>query len=211
MPGRLVILGAGGHGRAVADLAETCGFTVSGFTDPGSEPSRPIPGVSGQDSDLPTFVRERVVDGGIVGVGAADLVLRAELFRRLDDCGIVIPSLVHPRATLSPSVKLGRGVVVFAGAVLGAGVEIGDNVVVYSVAVAEHACRLAEHSYLSPGVVLSGAVRIEAGAFVGAGAVVLPGLVVGEGAVVAAGAVVTTDVPPGATVIGAPARRKARR
>ena len=59
---------------------------------------------------------------------------------------------------------------------------------------------------------LSGDVTIERGAFLGAGAVVVPGVRIGAGAVVAAGAVVIDDVPPGATVIGVPARaREARR
>ena len=161
MPGRLVILGAGGHGRAVADLAVACDWTVAGFTDPGAGPGTPMVGVIGQDTDLPTFVRERVVDGGVVGVGALDLRLRAELFRRLDESGMFIASLIHPRAILSPGTVVGRGVVVFAGSILGASVSVGDNAVVYSGAIAEHGCQIADHAYLSPGVILSGAVRVE--------------------------------------------------
>ncbi|HUG35793.1 MAG TPA: hypothetical protein VML54_02515, partial [Candidatus Limnocylindrales bacterium] len=114
MAGRLVILGAGGHGRAVADLATACDWLVAGFTDPGAGLGTPMTGVIGQDTDLPTFVRERVVDGGVVGVGALDLRLRAELFRRLDESGMAIATLIHPRAILSPAARLGRGVVVFA-------------------------------------------------------------------------------------------------
>jgi acetyltransferase-like isoleucine patch superfamily enzyme len=49
-------------------------------------------------------------------------------------------------------------------------------------------------------------VVIEDGAWIGIGAVVLKGVRIGAGARVEAGAVVTRDVPPGATVVGNPAR-----
>lgn len=52
--------------------------------------------------------------------------------------------------------------------------------------------------------------RLRRGCTVGAGCVILGGIEVGAGSVVAAGAVVLADVPPGATVAGVPAKRKAR-
>jgi UDP-2-acetamido-3-amino-2,3-dideoxy-glucuronate N-acetyltransferase len=48
--------------------------------------------------------------------------------------------------------------------------------------------------------------HIEARAKVGANVTVLPGVRIGAGALVGAGAVVTADVPPGAVVVGNPAR-----
>lgn len=202
MAGRLLILGAGGHARAVADLAQECGWTVVGFTDrSGSGPQ-----VLGDDGVLPALAREGRIDAAVVGVGNTALGRRAELFGLIAEAKVTAPALVHPRAAVSSSARIGDGATVFAGAVLGAGVAVGANAVVYSGAVAEHGCRIGEHAYLSPGVILSGEVAIGPGAFLGAGAVVLPGLAVGASAVVAAGAVVVEDVPAGATVMGVPAR-----
>jgi len=199
---RLLILGAGGHGRAVADLATAAGFTVAGFT----EPSGAGRDVVGTDDELVVLAARMALDGAVVGVGSTALAARPGLFARINAAGLAAPALLHPRATASPSARLGAGSLVLAGCVLGAGVEIGVNVVLYSVVVAEHDCRIGDHAWLSPGVVLSGGVTIEPGAFLGAGAVVVPGVTIGRGAVVAAGAVVVEAVRPGVTVFGVPAR-----
>ena len=206
MAGRLLILGAGGHGRAVADLARACGFTVAGFTDRSSAAGTPGTPVLGTDAELTALIRAQQIDGGVVGVGNTALARRAQLYDVLVAAGVPQPALVHPRAVASPSSEVGAGAVVFAGSVLGSGVRMGVNVVLYSGVVVEHECAIGNHAYLSPGVVLCGQVTVEAGAFLGAGAVVLPGLRIGAAAVVAAGAVVTADVPAGQTVMGVPAR-----
>lgn len=204
MAGRLLILGAGGHGRAVADLAATAGFTVAGFTEPNGRGRD----VVGTDDDLAGLVARLAADGAVVGVGSSALGRRRAVFERLAPARVDAPALLHPRATLSPSARVGAGTVVFAGAIVGVGAEIGANAVLYSGVVVEHDCRVRDHAWLSPGVVLSGAVTLEPGAFLGAGAVIVPGVTVGRDAIVAAGAVVVDDVPPGATVLGVPARAR---
>lgn len=200
---RLLILGAGGHGRAVADVATEAGWTVAGFTERTPRAGTEVLGV---DADVRALARQGAIDGAVVGLGNSALARREDLFAFLRECGVAIPVLVHPRALLSRSCRVGDGSVVFGGCVLGAGVEVGVNGVCYAGTIVEHDCRIEDHCYLSPGVVLSGQVTVERGAFLGAGAVVVPGVRIGAGAVVAAGAVVIEDVPAGTTVIGVPAR-----
>lgn len=206
MPPKLVILGAGAHGRAVADLAAECGWAIAGFTDPHHGP-----GVLGRDENLAALARDGNLDGAVVGVGNTALVRRAELFALIRGADLPAPALVHPRSVVSRSSGIGEGAVVFPGGAIGAHVTVGENAVLYSGVIAEHDCRIGSHAYLSPGVILSGAVTIETGAFIGAGAVLLPGITVGKDAVVGAGAVVTADVPAGLTVVGSPARPRAGR
>jgi sugar O-acyltransferase (sialic acid O-acetyltransferase NeuD family) len=204
--GRLVILGHGAHGRAVADLALECGWEVVGFTDRAG--AAPHPDVLGGDGELAAIVRRVHIDAGVVGVGNTALVQRRALFRLLGEVGLATPPLVHPRATVARSASVDEGSVLFAGVVLGAHVHVGANAVLYSGVVIEHDCHLAEHVYLGPSVVLSGSVAVERGAFLGAGAVVVPGVTIGAGAVVGTGAVVIGNVAAGDTVAGVPARSR---
>ena len=200
---RLLVLGAGGHARAVADVALACGFTIAGYTD---RPGRGGAGVVGDDDAAARMANAREIDALVVGVGNTALARRAALFRHASSLGVAVPALAHPRATCSSSSRIGDGTVVFPGVVLGAGVDVGVNVVLYSGAIVEHGSRIGEHAYLSPGVVLSGDVTVETGVFLGAGAVVLPGVTIGKHAIVGAGAVVVRDVPAETTVAGVPAR-----
>ncbi|HEX9421403.1 MAG TPA: hypothetical protein VGA81_20260, partial [Methylomirabilota bacterium] len=86
MAGRLLILGAGGHGRAVADLAAECGFTVAGFTD-----RAPGPDVVGGDDAVAALARDGKIDGAVVGVGNTALERRAELFAMLRSLRVNTP------------------------------------------------------------------------------------------------------------------------
>jgi sugar O-acyltransferase (sialic acid O-acetyltransferase NeuD family) len=205
---RLLILGAGGHARAVADVAVACEWEVAGFTDrPGSaaigEPEWPV---RGSDGDLARLAVELRLDGALVGVGTTALRRRLDLLELVRASGLRPPVLVHPRAAVSPSARVGEGSVVFPHVVLGASVTVGVNAVVYSGCVVEHGSSIGDHAYLGPGAVLSGQTAVGALVLIGAGAVVLPGVTIGREAVVAAGAVVTMDVESGVTVLGVPAR-----
>jgi len=172
----------------VADLAAECGFTIAGFTDRAAGPD-----VVGGDDAVAVLARDGKIDGAVVGVGNTALDRRAELFALLKSLGVATPSLIHPRASVSRSCRIGQGVVAFPNVVLGAGVLIGDNVVLYSGVIVEHDCRVADNAYLSPGVILAGSVTIEEGAFLGMGACVIPGVTVRKGARVRAAALVVSE------------------
>ena len=207
---RLLILGAGAHGCAIADLiADGAGPTVVGFAD--ADPAltgRRVLGlpVVGDDAAALEAVRAGHANGALVGVGNTAMATRRRLFELLVAHEIPRPPVVHPRAVVARSAAVDDGTVVFAGAVVGARVRIGANAVLYSGAIVEHDSVVEPHAYLSPGVVLAGAVTIREGAFLGAGAVVLPGVEIGRDAVIAAGAVVTTSVGAAERVAGVPAR-----
>ena len=197
-PRRLLVLGAGGHGRAVADVAVAAGRTVVGFTEPGGARLGDPP-VLGRDDELAVLAKRHDAFA-VVGVGNTALARRAELFTALAAACRPAPALVHPRATVAPTAALAVGAVVFANAVFGAGVAVGENAVIYSGAIIEHDSRIGAHAYLAPGVVVCGGVTIEDGAFVGAGAVLIPGAHVGCGAIIGAQSLVRGAVAAGQSV-----------
>lgn len=199
---RLAILGAGGHGRVVADAAEAAGWTVPGLFDDQSPPGdHPWPILG--DSDA-LFARLAEFDGVVAAVG--DNGLRLERTLKLAARGAVLASVVHPMAWVSPRARLGGGTVVLAGAMVGTGARLGRAVIVNTGASVDHDAVLGDGAHLAPGARLAGGVTVGDRAWIGLGAVVREGLTIGEGARIGAGAVVIRPVETGQTVVGVPAR-----
>src|SRR5204863_900063 len=154
---RLLVLGAGAHARAVADVALACGWTVAGFVGASGAPVA-AKGVVGSDDDLPRLVASRKFDGAVVGVGNAALARRPTLFARLRDLRIVTPSLVHPTAAVSPSARIGAGSVVFSQVAVGSEVVVGSDAVLYTCKDVVRAWRIGDLAAISSGVILCSSV-----------------------------------------------------
>jgi sugar O-acyltransferase (sialic acid O-acetyltransferase NeuD family) len=208
---RILVWGAGGHGKVVGDLVRACGHHLVGFcgrTKPEHNGQADGRAVIATDSDLIERVQAAAeLPGGarfvVPAVGSNNA--RLDMIRALADrC---VPALVHPSATVSASATIGVGSVVFAGAVVNADASIGNGVIVNTNAVVEHDCVLGHGAHVSPGGVLAGGVIVGELAWVGAGAVVIQQVRIGPAAIVGAGAVVIRDVPEASTVVGNPAHR----
>ncbi|MGE4219992.1 MAG: hypothetical protein AB7G39_11135 [Alphaproteobacteria bacterium] len=124
--------------------------------------------------------------------------------------GILLATLVHPAAYVSPLARLGAGGFVGAGSVVAPGCEIGPHVFVNRAASIGHDCTVEAYARIQPGCHIGGHVRIGRGAEIGIGACIVQERHIGAGARVAAGAVVARDVAAGESVAGAPARRTLR-
>jgi UDP-perosamine 4-acetyltransferase len=203
----VIIVGAGGHGRVVLDILRAAGeHAVVGFVDAnqdlhGSE----IAGVPVLGNlNLRPKLRAKGVGGVIVAIG--DNRVRQSYAEKLATAGLKLVNAVHPSAVISPTAALGVNVVVAAGAIVCTDARIGDSAIINTAAAIDHECEIGEAAHLAPGVRLAGRVWVGGGAFIGIGANVLPCLKIGEHAIVGGGALVRRDVPPGATVVGVPAR-----
>lgn len=200
---RLALLGASGHGKAVADAALIGGWdTVEFFDDawPQRQQNGPWP-VMGDSAAL--LARLREFQGAIVSIG--DCAVRLDKHRALQAAGAALVTVVHPAAVVSRYAVLGSGTVVMAGAVVNIDAVVGQAGIINTGATVDHDCRLGDAVHICPGAHLSGHVQVGHGSWVGVGAAVKQGMTIGQRVMVGAGAVVVQAVPDGLTVVGNPA------
>lgn len=210
---RVLVWGGGGHGKVVADLVRSVGWSVTGYVDADPEKlGREVePGGARVTLIQEEFEAEVRRSGRLPGeidvvvLALGDNNARYRAFVLLE--GVEFPAVAHPSAVISPSAVIAEGTVVFPRVVVNAAARVGRAAILNSGAIVEHDCVLADGVHVSPGAVVAGGARVGSRSWIGAGAVVLPGVVVGDGVVVGAGAVVLRDVPDGQTVAGVPARR----
>lgn len=210
---KLVLWGAGGHGKVVLDIALALHrWTEIVFVDDAyaagagvymNHPMGPRPA-----DDLPVLRAAGFSEFVVTMGNNAD---RSECFAKAIAYGFTPATLIHPSAAVSPSASVDGGSVVMAMAAINAQAIVGRNCIVNTGAIVEHDCAVGDHSHIAPGAVLGGGVRMGAFSFAGINAAILPLIEIGEGAVVGAGAVVNRDVPSGETVAGVPARIIARK
>ena len=202
---RVLVIGAGGHARVVVEALlgdadhEVVG-AVSGDGDGIDDLGIPV---LGRSDDWRNIAVSRDATTFCVAIG--DNATRRRYGREVTATG-TLASAISGSAVLSPTCSVAAGVQVLPGAVVNAATRIEEGAIVNTNATVDHDCRIGEYCHIAPGVALGGAVEVGADALVGIGARVLPGLTIGSGAVVGGGAVVVRDVPPGATVVGVPAR-----
>lgn len=220
MSDRLVIVGAGGHGREALAVARAVDRARPAWHEIVLVDDVSVEDVSGADRAAVDAMTERLarIDARLVGdvesliAGGDDYVVAIgdpDVRRRVVDRiggGARAHTLVDPTAWMGDDVRLGEGALVFPGAICTTNVRIGRHTHLNCGVIVSHDCRLGDFVSCSPGVRLNGDVTVGDGAFLGTGAIVLPGRRVGQGAVVGAGAVVVDDVLPGRTVRGVPAR-----
>ncbi|WP_114377745.1 acetyltransferase [Elioraea thermophila] len=185
---RIVILGAGGHGRGVADIFTLSGWRVDGFladAKDGLVAGLPVLG------PLARAFEAGFLDGRAAIVALGDNGKRALISRALLDRGVALATAIQPSAVVAGDAVIGAATMVGAGAILGVGARVGRFCIVNTAASVDHDCVLEEGAFVAPGVRLCGGVRLGEGAFVGAGAVILPGVTVGAGTRIPAGSVVS--------------------
>lgn len=193
------IVGAGGLGREVAWALEAAGQPIAGFLVEAGFADGWCAGLPVRSDPAAWAAAGRLVLA--VGDGRARQRLAAAL------AGRRFAVVRHPGASMGPRGTLGDGAMLIGPATVSVDVAVGAHALINPGCGLAHDVRVGDFCSLGPGCQLAGGAAVEEGAVLGTGAVVLPGIRVGAWAVVGAGAVVTRDVPPGARVIGIPARQ----
>lgn len=199
----LALLGAGGHGKVVADAALRAGWRNVQFFDD-AWPHVKKNGYWPVVGDMAALLeRLQEFDGILVSIGHC--AARWQKQQILDAAGAKIATVVHPNACVSPYAFLGPGTVVMAGAVVNIDAKVGAANIINTGASVDHDCVLASGVHVCPGTHLSGNVTVGACSWIGVGAAVRQGTHLGAGVTVGAGAVVVKSIADGLTVVGNPA------
>lgn len=199
MNNRLIIVGAGGHGKVIADIAVKNGYTDIFFVDDIS---------TGSCMGFPIIANTEKIS--ILDDGATDFVIaignnktRKMIAEKFDVNWV---TLVHPSAQISMKVELGVGTVVMANAVINADAKVGKHCIINTSAVIEHDNVIEDYVHISPNVALGGTTRVGELTHIGIGSSVINNVSICENCVIGAGTVVVADIEHSSTYVGVPAK-----
>jgi sugar O-acyltransferase (sialic acid O-acetyltransferase NeuD family) len=180
---RLLIVGAGGHGRSVAEAVLMSGdFELVGFLDDAAFVGgvnvwgMPVVGPAKSFGDFILHASHAVVAIG-------NNTLRQKLCGQLQAAGFALASVIHSRAIVSPRAQLGEGVTVMAGAIVGTEAVLGQGVIVNCGAVVDHHAQVHDFGHLGVNACMAG------GSVLGSLAWMQAGSAIGYGVQLAAGTV----------------------
>ena len=197
---RLIIVGAGGHGKVIADNALKNGYTEICFVDDKAAGVCMGFPIIGTCENL-----EKHNDGCtdfVIGIG--NNAVRKLIAEKYDVNWVTV---VHPSAQIAVNVSLGKGTVVMAGAVVNACAVIGEHCIINTGAVVEHDNIIGDYVHISPKAALGGTVRVGECSWIGLGAAVRNNIDICDGCVVGVGAAVVKNIEKAGTYVGVPARK----
>ena len=190
----VVIIGAGGHARVVADIVKKSGDKVAGFLDDFNTGKN----ILGKISDCESFSDNYFV----IAIGSNEVRRRiCEKYGSLK-----YYTAIHPNAVISENVTIGIGTVVMANAVINSGAVIGMHSIINTASVIEHDNTLGDFVHVSPSAALCGTVTVGDGTHIGAGAVVKNNISICADCTIGCGAAVVKDITKPGVYAGVPAK-----
>ena len=197
---QVVIIGASGHGKVVADIVEKSGNLVRGFLDDNGIGEVFGYSILGQVCDYNKYVSECEF---VIAIGNNEI--RENIANKLNQVRLF--TAIHPTACMAKDVIIGQGTVVMANAVINSTAKIGCNCIINTGVIVEHDNFIDAYVHLSPKVALGGTVRVGKATHIGIGATVRNNIIIAENCIVGAGAVVVNDILDCGTYVGIPARK----
>lgn len=200
MTKELLIIGAGGHGKVVADIAKKCGYEQIYFLDDNTDVKYL------KDYKVVGCTKDFIKYDCDMFVAVGNIEIRQKIFSQLKSQNKSIATLIHPSAVIADDVILGVGTVVMPGVIINSSSKIGDGVIINTSASVDHDNTIGDFVHISVGSHLAGVVTVGNNTFIGAGATVINNLKIASDCTIGAGAVVIKNIIKKGTYIGVPAR-----
>lgn len=204
MKNKLIIIGASGHGKVVADIAIKMNKwqSIAFLDDDQSIKTSMGLVVIGKTADAFTYKDEADF---FVAIGSN--ATREKIQEKLIDEGLNVVSLVHPSVVIGTDVVIGVGSVVMAGVVINSSSRIGKGCIINTSSSLDHDNFIEDYVHISPGVNMAGTVKVGKRSWIGIGSIVSNNVNICSGCKVGAGAVVVKDITKPGTYVGVPVRR----
>lgn len=197
----LVLVGGGGHCRAVIDVLEKCSWPIAGLIDHGPTKTTEEYPFLGNDEQLSGL--KEVYSQALVTVGQIKSAeTRRRLFGRLKELGYTLPAPISPLAHFSAKALIGEGSIVMHMAIVNSGARIGRNVIINNRVLVEHDAQIGDHCHAATGAIINGGVEIGQGVFLGSGSICREGVKIGDGCLIGLGVKVLHDLDPGTIFLG---------
>lgn len=204
MKDKLIIIGASGHGKVVADIAIKMNKwqSIAFLDDDESIKTSMGLKVIGKTADAFTYKEEADL---FVAIGSNSK--REKIQEKLIKEGLNVVSLIHPSVVIGTDVEIGIGSVVMAGVVINSSSRIGKGCIINTSSSLDHDSVVEDYVHVSPGVNIAGTVKVGKGSWLGIGSVVSNNVNICGGCKVGSGAVVVKDITEPGTYVGVPVRR----
>lgn len=199
----LVVIGASGHGKVVADIAKSNDYTNIIFLD--DDISKKNVGnylVLGTTDDVDDYINDYDF---IVAIGDNEIRKRITIF--LEKKEAKFPILVHKTAIIGSEVEIGNGTVVMPSVVVNASTKIGKHCIINTSSSIDHDNIIENYVHISPGVHTAGNVHIGENTWIGIGSTVINNVSIESNVIIGAGSVVVKNIENRGIYVGVPTRR----
>lgn len=201
---KLLIIGASGHGKVVADIAIKMNkWEYIAFLDDNKSISSAMGlEVIGSSDDISNFIDEYDV---FVGIG--NNLIRQYIYEKLQQVGANIPTLIHPSAIIGEQVNIGSGTVVMAGTIINSCTKIGEASIINTGATLDHDNIIENFVHISPGANLAGTVHVSKRSWIGIGSIISNNININAESIIGAGSVVIKDIMEPGVYVGVPVKK----
>lgn len=199
----VIIIGAGGHAKVIADIIYKSGDNLIGFLDDNlvNKGKEIYLGkkVIGTTKDIEIYNKNYF----IIGIGNNSIRKKIN-----NENNLKLYTAIHPSAIIAEDVKIGTGSVIMAGVVINPGTVIGKNCIINTCSSLDHDNLLEDYVHISPGAHLAGTVSVKEGTWICTGATIINNITIAQNNIIGAGSVVIKDInEENGTYVGVPVKK----